>query len=284
MYKSLAFNYHGHTRFSDGKADFSDFIDEALQQGFKAIGFSDHTPVPFTSSWNMQSNKIEEYLSNLSSLKKLYEGKIQIYAGLEVDYFGPYHERIISMASIDRLDYFIGSIHYLGFLDEAHPWCIDTSYDEFEQGFKKIFNNNGRLLYTKYYEALLQMIERWKPTIIGHMDKIKMYNHLQTFFDEHEQSYRSMVIEVLDLIKKYDLFVELNMRGFYKHPQKFIYPSEWVLKEVNRRGIRLVVSSDCHQPSELSAGFPEALEMIKSVGFGSVWCLYDNCWQEIAIT
>ncbi|MCX7986254.1 MAG: histidinol-phosphatase HisJ [Bacteroidales bacterium] len=283
MDTKLLFNFHGHTNFSDGQAVFTDYIEEALKLGFKAVGFTEHTPVPFYSTWNMKAEKLDEYLNAIAELRKNYENRLQIYAGLEVDYFEPYYHQITSLAQIDKLDYFIGSVHYLDFIEENQPWCIDTSIEEFELGYSKIFHQDGRKFYTRYYEAILQMIERLKPQVIGHLDKIKMYNHTRLFFDENEQNYRMMVSEVLDMVQKYDIIIELNMRGYYKHPQKFIYPGEWILKDINRRGIRLIVSSDCHRREELSKGFSEALELLKAIGFRSVWYLNNRRWEEYPI-
>ncbi|HPO66600.1 MAG TPA: histidinol-phosphatase HisJ [Bacteroidales bacterium] len=280
MHDKLLFNYHSHTDLSDGKAVFSDYAEEAIQQGFKAIGFSEHTPVPFASSWNMPAEKMDEYIRQIEVYKQNYADKLQIYLGLEVDYFAPYREQILTMASVGRLDYFIGSVHYLGFLGDNEPWCIDTSFEEFEAGFHKIFNADGRKLYATYYEAVIQMIEYYKPTIIGHLDKIKMYNHIHPFFDENEKEYRNWVMQVLEMVQKYNLFIELNMRGFYKHPRQLLYPDVWILKEALRLGIRLIVSSDCHRREELSAGFADAIQVLKEVGYRSVWCLYDRYWQE----
>lgn len=280
MTAKLLFNYHSHTQLSDGKAVFSDYIEEALSQGFNSIGFSDHAPVPFPSSWNMNHDNLAAYLQHINDLKIAYSDRLQIYAGLEVDYFQPYHDQIYAMAGVDKLDYYIGSVHYLDFLHEGQPWCIDTSRDEFETGFNQIFHGDGRLLYRRYYEAVLQMIETWKPPVIGHLDKIKMYNHIRPFFDDHEPAYRDAVMQVLELIKQYDLFIELNMRGFYKHPERFLYPGKWILREASRMGIRLIVSSDCHRREELSAGFSEALQILKEANFRSIWFLNNKQWHE----
>lgn len=280
MENKLFFNYHGHTIFSDGKAVFFDYLEEAQKQGFRAIGFSDHAPVPFTSSWNMKVEHLDKYLRQIEEYRKAFAHKLDIYAGLEVDYFAPYCQQILAMARLDKLDYFVGSVHYLGFLEEGRPWCIDTSFEEFDAGFRQIFYGDGKQLYRQYFEALLHMIEEWKPTIIGHLDKIKMYNHIQPYFDEHEQDYRDLVIQVLDLVSKYDLFIELNMRGFYKHPQQLLYPAPWILRQAYQRGIKVIVSSDCHRCEELSAGFTQAVQLLKEIGFRSVWYLYDKCWTE----
>jgi histidinol-phosphatase (PHP family) len=276
-------NYHCHSVLSDGKHDLSEYVAHAIQEGFQSIGFSEHSPVSFSSSWNMKAENFDNYLSRIEKFKIENNSRLQIYAGLEVDYFGPFNEEIYRLSQTDRLDYFIGSVHYLGFLEENHPWCIDSSIEEFQQGFDKIFQSDGRKLYRLYYEAIAQMVEKCRPTIVGHIDKIKMYNYIRPFFDENEAMYRSIVLEVLDLIKKMDVMVELNMRGYYKHPEKLIYPDKWILEKIREKGIRLIVSSDCHRTDELSGGFDYALQLLKDLNFRSIWYLNNNSWVEMPV-
>ena len=43
------FNLHTHSVFSDGKSTPEEIVIEAIKQGLKVIGLSDHSPVPFAS-------------------------------------------------------------------------------------------------------------------------------------------------------------------------------------------------------------------------------------------
>ncbi len=282
MAKKILFNFHSHTNFSDGNTVFADLIFEAIEQGFISIGFSEHSPVPFHSTWNMNAEKIHQYFFLINQFKKEFSNTLQIYVGMEVDYFEPYANQILTLSHVNQLDYFIGSVHYLDFLDDK-PWCIDTSFEEFNEGFSKLFRNSGEMLYTKYYDAITQMIEKYRPNIIGHLDKIKMYNHVLNVFAEDEKKYRFCVIQVLDLMKRFDIMLEINMRGFYKHPQKYIYPSIWIIKEAVLRNIPIVVSSDCHQQNELSTGFDYASEILVTLGVNCVWYLHDNNWKSYSL-
>ena len=46
-------NYHSHCTFCDGRSTPEDFVKFAVSHGFRAYGFSSHSPLPFETFWNM---------------------------------------------------------------------------------------------------------------------------------------------------------------------------------------------------------------------------------------
>ena len=46
-------NYHSHCDFCDGRSFPEDFVKFAIRNGFRAYGFSSHSPLPFETFWNM---------------------------------------------------------------------------------------------------------------------------------------------------------------------------------------------------------------------------------------
>ena len=64
------FNFHTHSIFSDGKSTPDDVVVEAINQGLKAIGFSDHSPVPFENSFAIKNDEIDNYITTIRSLRK----------------------------------------------------------------------------------------------------------------------------------------------------------------------------------------------------------------------
>lgn len=79
-------NYHSHCDFCDGRSRPEDFIKFALSHEFRAYGFSSHSPLPFETFWNMSRSDMDEYLQEINRLKAKYDGEIEIYAGLEIDF------------------------------------------------------------------------------------------------------------------------------------------------------------------------------------------------------
>ena len=79
-------NYHSHCTFCDGRSTPEDFIKFAVAHGFRAYGFSSHSPLPFETFWNMSKDDMPEYLTEIERLKKKYSDRLEIYVGLEIDF------------------------------------------------------------------------------------------------------------------------------------------------------------------------------------------------------
>ena len=79
-------NYHSHCLYCDGRANMEDFIRFAISEGFTSYGISSHAPLPFSTAWTMEWDRMEDYLSEFFRLKKKYADKIELAIGLEIDY------------------------------------------------------------------------------------------------------------------------------------------------------------------------------------------------------
>jgi histidinol-phosphatase (PHP family) len=276
-------NFHCHSIFSDGQGTPEDIVKKAIELKMPAIGISEHCPVPFKTAWNLKAEKVDTYLELLQNLKKTYSGQIEVYSGMEVDYISDMHDEIVKKSKINKLDFTIGSIHFLGFLATGQPWNIDGTGELFKQGMKEIFKNNGVRLVESYYADLVDMVKLLNPTIIGHIDKIRLHNINDNYFDVRSDYYRIAALSALDAIKKSDSIIEINTRGLYKHLKKEPYPSLWMAKEMRQRGIRVVLSSDSHVPEDLTRGFDIAIEFLKEVGYRSRYTLKNGKWIEVTV-
>ena len=110
-------SYHNHTRFSDGADSPADFLRQALPQGIDILGFSDHyyrrqaddRDVP---DWALAPDAEEAYFDTLAALAA--EAPIEIRVGLEFDWLEGSAAWLAAPARDPRLDYAIGSVHFLG--------------------------------------------------------------------------------------------------------------------------------------------------------------------------
>lgn len=76
-----------HTHFCDGGAHPLKYVEQALQLGMVSLGFSAHAPVPFDCNWAVPQSRLKAYITEILGLKEQYQSDLQIYLGLEVDYF-----------------------------------------------------------------------------------------------------------------------------------------------------------------------------------------------------
>lgn len=272
-------NYHSHSNFCDGSDKPELYIKNAIAKKMPAYGFSSHAPINFETYWCIPDSDLEKYLKEVSDIKRKYASKIQVYIGLEIDYIPNFAGRKQHILENCQLDYFIGSIHFINQFSDGSHWSIDDSRETFTKGLKEIFNNNFKKAAEKFYENTCQMLIEDKPNIIGHFDKIKMYNTDNKYFSENDKWYKKQVDNALKTIKQTGSIIEINTRGYYRYGQTDLYPSVWIIKKMLELNIPMVLNSDSHAPDEITSGFKYAAIELKNIGVNELWVLYDNKWQ-----
>ena len=182
-------NYHSHCTFCDGRSIPEDFVRFAITHGFRAYGFSSHSPLPFETFWNMSKDDMPEYLQEINRLKQKYSDQLEIYAGLEIDYLDETYNASIPYFQELPLDYRIGSIHFLPVserLVEENMVCIDGSFREYAHSVERHFEGDVRLLVKRFFDTTMKMIEAGGIDIVGHMDKIYMNGQKYEIFNFEE--------------------------------------------------------------------------------------------------
>ena len=112
------------------------------------------------------------------------------------------------------------------------------------------------------------MLERNRPTVVGHPDKIVMHNR-DRYFTEDEPWYRDLALETIHLIKELDLVCEINTRGIYKGRHADFYPGKWLIEEMRQLRIPVIVSTDAHAPEDLLRT-EGAYEYLAAIGYHDV--------------
>ncbi|TRX71354.1 histidinol-phosphatase [Carboxylicivirga sp. M1479] len=275
-------NYHGHCEYCDGAGKIEDYIIKAIELEMDAVGISSHAPVPFPTDWTMPAYKLESYQKEIDALKIKYQDQIKVYKSLEVDYIpglaAPNHEKINEC----HLDYTVGSVHYIGKMQDGTHWAVDAPADEFKKGLDYSFDGDGKRAAIRYFELQREMLEDAKPTILGHMDKIKMHNQTFNLFDEQEQWYVDEVIKTLALAKEKGVIVEINTKAFYRDDHLFPGPEHF--KKMKELGVAITINSDAHHPDKLTNAFEEVAQMLVDAGYTHLTELIDGQWQEVPFT
>lgn len=277
-------NYHSHCTFCDGRSTPEDFVKFAISHGFRAYGFSSHSPLPFETFWNMSKDDMPEYLAEINRLKEKYAGQLEIYTSLEIDYLDETYNPSIAYFQELPLDYRIGSIHFLPLsehLSEDNMVCIDGAFADYKDSVDRYFEGKISKLVTRYFDSTLKMIEAGGIDIVGHMDKIYMNGHKCEGFSFDADWYQKPFKAVLDLIAQKGLMVEVNTKNLIKKQQ--IFPRKEYLGLLKDMNIPVMVNSDCHYPDLVNDGRTEAFEILKEIGFRTTRELIKGNWQDVAI-
>jgi histidinol-phosphatase (PHP family) len=278
----LVYNLHTHTRFSDGSSEPEDYVKEAIRQGFHTLGFSDHSPVPFENTFAIRKEKLDDYVNTVTGMRDRYPS-LQILLALEMDYIPGMTKSIDSYRKLYPFDYFIGSVHLVKNPDTGELWFIDgPDISIYDNGLREFFSGDVRKAVTTYYRQVQEMVVTQKPDIIGHLDKIRMYNRGR-YFLESDPWYQSLVDETLRTIRDEGCVVEVNTRGIYKKRSDALFPGPAILEKINKLNIPVVISSDAHKPQELSMGFDDAGKLLVELGFTGTWLWNSGSWVEISL-
>ena len=96
-------NYHTHTKYCDGKNTVDEMVQKAIELGYTSLGFSGHVYAYFANAWCMTKQGTVNYINDVAAAREKYKDKINIYCGIEQDYF--------AMDDGHKYDYVIGSVH-----------------------------------------------------------------------------------------------------------------------------------------------------------------------------
>lgn len=245
---------HNHTTLCNhATGTMEEYVQKAIELGINIYGFSEHAPMKnFCDGYRLVLEDKKLYENSIKELQKKYQDKIKILLGYEVDYLkGDY---ILDDIKNAKVDYMIGSVHYLG------EWGFDNP--EFIGEYK---DKDIDLVWEEYFEAVKEMAKTGLFNIVGHLDLIKIFKYLPT------KDISSIAKEALEEIKKADMSIEINAAGFRK-PIKEQYPSAELLELAYKLDIPITFSSDAHSIEQIGYCYYEAITLAKQIGYTE--CVY----------
>ncbi len=246
-------NLHQHSSFSDGRSTPDEIVKQAIELGLTSIGFSDHSFTPIDTSYCMLEERYSNYLREIKRLKEKYRGEIEIFCGLELDYF--------SEVKKEDFDYLIGSIHYMVY--NGKRYGIDHSIEEISACISEIFNGDKIAFARAYYDQFLTHIEKNKPDIVGHYDVITKFGVI----DENDPEYQKIASVALKRILKTTNIVEMNTGAIARGYKSVPYPASFLLDVIKNEGGEIVITSDSHKKENIAFYFEEAAKLLKKHGF-----------------
>ena len=267
-------NLHIHTTYVDGKNSPKEMVVEAIHKGFNSIGFSEHTYLQYSSFPNqLTTDKMELYKKEIKELKHKYQDKIDIFCGLEYDFY--------SEINADDFDYLIGSVHYLK--------CNETIVT-FDRGLEETldyvnvnFGGDGLKFAETYFETVARLPEKKRFDIIGHFDIITKNNESGRFIDVSSKKYLDLGFEAIHALKGKIPFFEVNTGAISRGYKTLPYPQKEFLREFKNCGFGVLITSDCHNKDFIDCYYDEAKELICEAGFNSKWVLTDNGFKEVSL-
>ncbi len=267
-------NLHTHNDYCDGRGTLEEFALAAIEQGLDTLGYSCHAYQFFSPKYTISEEDTVKYKVEISELKKKYDGRIRLLAGLEVD--------MLARPDVSGLDYTIGSSHFIKVGDEY------IEFDKKVEIFTEILNNYFEGDMTKflkhYFEEISKISSHGKFDIVGHFDLVTRHCESDTpFFDKNSKAYLDLAFEAIREIVKDIRIFEVNVGAFSYGTRSFPYPDIPIIKELKRIGASVTITNDAHDPSKLSGGLDKGIEIIKACGFDEVMVYTDHGFDGMKI-
>ena len=247
-------DYHthpqGHRVQRYTQALLQSWADSARRSGLTDVAFTDHdryhTGIDFD-----EIDRLRERNPDL-----------RIRAGIELDN-DPIHSaagRRWVEKHWDKLDFVLGSVH---FLDRA-----DQMFDSVPDGAAQFEGGNIDAIYADYFRRVREMAATGLVDCLAHLDLIKIHGHRPC------AEIGSLVNETLDLIRSWNLAIELSTAGWRK-PVNELYPGDRVIQLAIEKGIPFTTASDAHSYAQLGDKFPSLAQEMANFGIRQV-CIFEG--------
>lgn len=238
---------HNHTPLCNhAEGEIDEYIKQAISNGCRYFGFSDHAPMEFDPKYRMSFEQMDLYEKNVKDARDRFKGQIDILLGYEVDYLKGYMDERVLKADVD---YLIGSVHFID------GWGFDNP--EFIGRYE---SEDIDEIWQKYFDAIEEMAKSKLFDIVGHLDLIKVFKFMPN------KNITKMATKALQAIKDADMSIEINMAG-YRKPIAEAYPSKELLEEAFKLDIPITFGSDAHTPKQVGLYAKEVVEFAKEVGY-----------------
>lgn len=272
-------NYHIHSNYCDGKDPLEKMVQAAIKEGLVSIGLTSHMSLPFENDWSIKKEKLQDYFDTIEALKVDYADQIEIYKSLEIDYFMDRGQ--VSQAAekvMEKLDYVLMSIHSLGSTRVEKLYHIDETPENFKLGIEKYYGGRIKDFVVDYYCAIGDMVKKYHPDIVGHLDLIKKNNRGNRFFNDQERWYQDAVLSCLERIADSGSMIEINTGANMRAPGVGRYPSDWIIAEMQKRNIPITIGGDSHSVAGIVSEYKEAEDYLLECGYKEYWRLKEGRW------
>ena len=257
-------DFHTHSTLDDGKSTLEEMAAAAYDLGLTHFGFSGHSFEEYGQDFCLPKKNVPIYLEAARKLQEAYRGRMEVFVGMELDYFGE---------NPGGLDYVIGSAHCVKQGDAA---CyVDASAQASQQTVDEYFGGDWYRYTDAYYDLVADLPRKSGCQWIGHFDLVTKFNDQVHTIDEDSPRYLRRALEVLEYVVKQGVALEINTGAVARGYRTTPYPGNALLRQLKEFGGEIIVNSDCHYAPQLCFGFDQAAELAQAAGF-----THTNLWTR----
>ncbi len=234
------------------------WINSARERGLTDIAFTDHDRfhpgVDFGAIDRLRERNVD----------------LKIRAGIELDNdpkSSPAGRKWVER-NWDRLDFVLGSVHYLE--------RDDQMFDSVPAGAEQFEGRDIDAIYADYFRRVREIAATGLVDCLAHIDLVKIHGHRPTARVE------DLIEETLEFIRSRNLAIELSTAGWRK-PVKELYPSDEIIRLAMEKEIAFTTASDAHSHVQLGENFERLAEKMSILDLREV-CVYEKHKRQSVMT
>ena len=261
----MIYDFHTHSVNSDGFGTVDELCGFAIEKGIAGFAVTDHADMEYYEERDTY-NRIKKSIADVLEAREKYNGKIEIYAGVELGGYLWSPENAKKVLSLDSLDVVLCSVHgavwekykrpyskILFFENEVADWELDEYLED-------------------YFKILTKTAKAFDYDVLAHI--VCPARYMTGRYDRKTElmKYKDEIAEILKIVIDRDASLEMNVAGF----QKYTMQSEEIFSLYRDLGGRNVtIGQDTHRPYMIAQNVGLGIEMLKSLGFDS-YSIYKN--------
>ena len=223
-------NYHTHTwRCNHATGREEEYVRTAIEQGFKILGFSDHSPYCFPGDYvsgiRMRTDQFSDYCSVIRMLQKKYADQIRIPLGVEIEYYPACFQPTLELLRDGGVEYMLLGQHFV--VNEMDGVYCGRATAEEE-------------ILKCYCHQAMDAMQTGLFTYFAHPDLIH--------FKGDEDIYRRYMRHLCAEAKSCGIPLELNLLGKWSGRH---YPACRFWEIAAEEGCNVVLGCDAHAPEHL---------------------------------
>lgn len=266
------FSYHGgHSGefCNHAKSSLESVVEKAMEQGFTHYGLSEHCPryrqedlLPGEESLGVEGlvEAFDRYVPRAFQLRDQYRDRIELLIGFETERV-PTDGWLWKMQSLRKaypFDYIVGSVHDIG-----GRW-VDYS----PAATRALMSDIGgpQALRIAYFEAMIDMVQRLEPYVVGHIDLVRKFE--EPGFSFSPPVFRH-IEQLLEAIRAYGGVIDVNCAAF-RNGYGPAYPLPDILTRARQMGVRVTLGDDSHGVDTVGVGLLASRAAIAAAGFDRI--------------
>lgn len=255
------YDTHIHSFHSDGQQTMDEVCMQALEKGLKGLMFTDHAHLQYFEEYDVL-NHMRDAIAEIRQVQEKYAGRLEIFCGVELgeQQIRPDNaEKVLALTDFDGV---LGSVHWV----QGNKWGKQYARIVFDN---TVSDDEIDEYLGLYYRDLYQLAKEGDFDILAHLTCPLRYANSRYERGIDPMLHRDEIAEILKVIIRRGLALEVNTPSVKKYNT---IPEVSILEMYRDFGGKLLtLGSDSHRNNNVGANFPQAMQILKDLGFAEYY-------------